>query len=124
MPEVSIQVAGRQYRVGCGEGEEAHVTRMAAMIDEEATKLTEALGQMPEGRLMMMSALMLADRLNDAEKASATAERKAANAEKLAEKQAAPSDLFNPEREAEVAKNLDALADRIEALAGRVQGSA
>ena len=51
------------------------------------------------------------------------AEQKAANAEKLAEAQAS-SDLFNEEREDQIARNLDALADRIEALAGRVQGSA
>ena len=124
MPEISIEVGGRPYRIRCGDGQEAHVTRMAAMIDDEAKGLIGANGQMPEGRLLVMSALLLADKLDEAEKAKAAAERKAANAEKLAKEQAAPSDMFSSEREAEVAKNLDALADRIEALAGRVQGSA
>lgn len=124
MPEVSIEVAGRPYRIRCGEGEEAHVTRMASMIDAEASKLVASLGQMPEGRLMLMSALMIADQLDEAKKAAAEAERRAVNAEKLAETKTPPSDLFSPEREEEIAKNLDALADRIEALAGRVAGSA
>ena len=124
MPEVTIQVAGMRYRIGCGEGEEPHVTRMAALIDSEAAKLTSQLGQMPEGRLMLMSALMIADQLDEANKAASAAERRAVNAEKLAESRGAPSDLFNDEREAEIARNLDALADRIDALTGRVQGSA
>ena len=124
MPEVTIEVAGRRYRVGCGEGEEAHVTRMAALIDAEAVKLSRSMGQMPEGRLMLMSALMIADRLDEATKALSAAERRVVNAEKLAESRGKPSDLFSDEREAEIARNLDALADRIEALAGRVRGSA
>lgn len=124
MPEVNVEVAGRRYRVGCGDGEEAHVTRMAGLIDAEATKLSGALGQMPEGRLMLMSALMIADKLDEANKALAAAERRVVNAEKLAETRGAPSDLFNDEREAEIARSLDALADRIDALAGRVSGSA
>lgn len=124
MPELSIEVAGRSYRIRCGEGEEAHVTRMASLIDSEAAKLTESLGTMPEGRLMLMSALLIADKLDEANKAASAAERRAVNAEKLAETRGAPSDLFNEEREAEIARNLDALADRIDALAGRMQGSA
>lgn len=124
MPEVTIEVAGRRYRVGCGEGEEAHVTRMAALIDAEASKLSDGLGQMPEGRLLLMAALMIADRLDEATKAVGAAERRAANAEKLARNHGEPTDLFSEEREAEIARSLDALADRIEALAGRVQGSA
>ena len=124
MPEVSIEVAGRSYRIRCGDGEEQHVARMAAMIDAEATELVKSLGAMPEGRLMLMSALMIADKLDEAKKAASSSERRAVNAEKLAETRGASSDLFSPEREAEIAKNLDELADRIEALAGRVQGTA
>ena len=97
---------------------------MGGLIDAEANSLIRQLGQMPEGRLMLMSALMIADKLDEAKKAAATAERKAANAEKLAEARGAPSDLFNEEREAEIAKNLDELATRIDALTGRMAGSA
>lgn len=124
MPEVTIEVGGRRYRVGCGEGEEAHVTRMAAMIDAEAETLARTLGQMPEGRLLLMSALLLADKLDEAAKAVSAAERRAVNAEKLADSRGAPSDLFSDEREAEIARSLDALTDRIDALTGRVQGTA
>ncbi|MEM1161489.1 MAG: hypothetical protein AAGJ28_11190, partial [Pseudomonadota bacterium] len=67
---------------------------------------------------------MVADKLSDAQSALGAAERRAVNAEKMAESRSAPSDLFNPEREEEIARNLDALADRINALAGRMEGTA
>ena len=123
MPEVTVDVAGRSYRLGCGEGEEVHLVRLAELIDNEATRLQRKMGQMTEGRLMLMSALMLADKLAEAEQAQAVAERKAANAEKLAEARAS-QDMFSPEREAQIAANLDALAERIEVLAGRVEATA
>lgn len=121
MPEVDIQVAGRSYRVGCGEGEEAHLTRLAERIDTEASALAQKMGQVNEGRLMLMAALMLADRLSDAEAGLAKAEARAANVQKVSQDQPPPADLFNTEREAQIAETLDALAERIEALAGRVE---
>ncbi|MEM6624785.1 MAG: cell division protein ZapA [Pseudomonadota bacterium] len=123
MPEVAVDVAGRAYRLGCGEGEEAHLMRLAELVDAEAQRLHSKLGQMTEGRLMLMAALMLADRLSEAETARTAAERRAATAEKLAEARAS-SDLFGPERETEITETLDALAERIEALTGRVQETA
>lgn len=122
MPEVTVEIAGRSYRIGCGEGEEQHLMALAARVDGEAARLSR-LGQMPEGRLLLMSALMLADRLSEAEAAASAADRRAANAEKMAESRDAEG-LFGPEREAEIADSLNALATRIETLVGRIDGSA
>lgn len=123
MPEVTVEVAGRAYRLGCGEGEEAHLTALAARVDGEASRLGE-MGQLPEGRLMLMSALMLADRLAEAEAAAEAARRRAAEveAEAEAERRSAPADGQGHEREAEVAATLEALAARIESLAERIDG--
>lgn len=120
MPEVTVDVAGRSYRVGCGEGEEVHLVRLAEMVDTEATRLNRKLGNMPEGRLMLMSALMLADKLFEAETAKGEAERTAMNAQKLAEARAGAESL-SQQREDEIAASLDALAARIEGLADRVE---
>jgi cell division protein ZapA len=123
MPEVLVEIGGRSYKLGCGEGEEQHLMALAARVDGEAARLGHSLGQMGEGRLMLMSALMLADRLSDAEAALQAAERRAAKAEKVA--QARPSDGgFGPEQEAEIAAGIDALAERIESLAFRIEGGA
>ena len=119
MPEVTVEVGGRSYRLGCGEGEEQHLMALAARVDGETAKLGQ-MGQLPEGRLMLMSALMLADRLSEAEQAAAAAERRAAEAER----RAAEAGRIEPEREVEIAAGLDALATRIETLAERIDGGA
>lgn len=119
MPEVTVDVAGRSYRLGCGEGEEQHLRALAARVDGEAARLG-ATGHLPEGRLMLMSALMLADRLSEAEQAAAAAERRAAEAERKARE----GGQTDPEREGEIAASLEALAARVETLAGRLDGDA
>jgi cell division protein ZapA len=117
MPEVTVEVAGRSYRLGCGEGEEQHLLALAARVDGEAARLG-GLGQMPDNRLILMSALMLADRLSEAEQAAAAAERRAAEAERRVTK----AGDVDPEREVEIAVSLEALAARIEALSSRIDG--
>ena len=67
MPEVTVDIAGRSYRLGCGAGEEEHLTGLATMLDTEARGLLQQFGQMSEGRLLLMTALMAADRLGEAE---------------------------------------------------------
>jgi cell division protein ZapA len=123
MPEVTVEVAGRSYRLGCGEGEEQHLLALAARVDGEAARLGQSLGQMGEGRLLLMSGLMLADRLSEAEAALRAAERRAAQAEKAAAARAA-DDHAGAEQEAEIAASLDALSERIESLAVRVERGA
>ncbi|MEM9049160.1 MAG: cell division protein ZapA [Pseudomonadota bacterium] len=67
MPEIDIAIAGRTYRVACDPGEETHLTAAARMIDLEADALRKTAGSIPESRLMLMSALIIADRLNSTE---------------------------------------------------------
>ena len=159
MPEVTVFVAGREYRMGCAEGEEAHLMHLAELVDTEAARLQRKIGQVGEGRLMLMSALMLADKMTEAQSGQAAAAEAETTASDLAEKisileaqlaeaksaqadaevradaaraeaQASADDLrersslYGPEREAEIASSLDALAARIETLAGRVEASA
>lgn len=62
MPEVTIHVGGREFRVACQEGEEHYLTTAAQMLDREASTLISQIGRMPEGRMLLMAGLMLADR--------------------------------------------------------------
>lgn len=110
MPEVTVDVGGRSYRMGCGEGEEKHLLGLATRIDTEAQALQRQFGQMPEGRLLMMTALMIADKLAEAEAKAQETEQK------LAKTRSQSSDLFGSEREAELTKRINALVARIESL--------
>ncbi|MEL6479224.1 MAG: cell division protein ZapA [Pseudomonadota bacterium] len=117
MAEVSVRIGGRVYRLGCGEGEEAALTGYGKAMDQIAEDIQRSLPQpVPEGRLLVMVGMMLADQMAEMQRKTAEAERKAAEARKLADSRAAPDDLFNAEVEADMAARLDAIAARIENL--------
>ena len=116
MAEVTVEVGGRSYRLACENGEEPHLTALCARIDAEARRLARSMGQMPEGRLMLMSALMIADKLPDAEKEVTALGRKLAEARRLADERGTSSDLFSKEREAALDAVITALAARLEKL--------
>ncbi|MDP2087285.1 MAG: cell division protein ZapA [Gemmobacter sp.] len=63
MPELDIQIGGRSFQVACQEGEELFLRTAAGLLDAEATPLMAQAGRMPEARMLLMSGLMLADRL-------------------------------------------------------------
>ncbi len=124
MSEVTVDVAGRSYRLGCGPDEEEHLTDLASKLDAEARALVRQFGQMSEGRLLLMTALMIADRLAEAEDKTYQAEQRLAPAEKLAESRAQPSDMFDPEREEELTSRINALVAQIESLGGDSEAGA
>ena len=62
MPEVNIHIGGRTFEVSCQAGEESYLQSAAAMLNEEAQVLSDQIGRMPEGRMLLMSGLLLADR--------------------------------------------------------------
>lgn len=82
MAEVNVRVGGRAYALACREGGEVRLAQLAAAVDAEAAVLTQALGAMAEGRLLLSAALTLADRLDVAEAALSAA---ADQAERLAQ---------------------------------------
>jgi cell division protein ZapA len=62
MPEMTITIGGRNFEVSCQEGEQSILEAAAGVLDAEARTLVEQVGRMPEGRMLLMSGLMLADR--------------------------------------------------------------
>ena len=62
MPEVTIQIGGRGFEVSCQEGEESYLHSAAKMLDDEAQVLSDQIGRMPEGRMLLMAGLLLADK--------------------------------------------------------------
>ncbi len=124
MSEVTVDVAGRSYRLGCGPEEEEHLTGLATMLDSEARGLLRQFGQMSEGRLLLMTALMIADRLAEAEDKTDQTEQRLAQSEKLADSRAEPSDMFSPEREEELTNRINALVAQIESMGGDSEAGA
>ena len=70
MTELEISIGGRIFSVACDNEEQEKVREAAALINEEADAIQSKLGRLPETKMLLLSALMIADRLVDLESES------------------------------------------------------
>ena len=111
MAQVTIEVNGRPYTVGCQDGQENHLVELASLFDRQVRQVGHSVGQLGETRLFLMGALLLADELSDT---------RARLAQAQAELSRIQSDAIRLETRA--ANALDAAARRIEALSTKAAG--
>jgi cell division protein ZapA len=116
MSEVSVTINGRRYQIACDDGQEAHLTRLASYIDQRVAELVAAIGQVGEGRLLVMASLLIADELSDA---YSKLEDKG-GAPPLGRDPATDEAKLHEKIDEIVAPNLEKLADRLESIAGRL----
>lgn len=122
MPEVNIQIGGRSFDVACQAGEEHFLITAAKLLDAEATTLGSAIGRMPEGQMLLMAGLMLADKTVGLEERLAEAERaKAEQAARIAELENQPAP--EPQR-VEVAVMPEGVTDTFAEIAARAEALA
>ena len=95
MTELEISIGGRIFSVACDNEEQEKVREAAALINEEADSIQSQLGRLPESKMLLLSALMIADRLVDLETESKV----------LKEKSEDLSDLKNKNQELERHRN-------------------
>ena len=134
MPEINIQIGGRDFTVACQPGEEPYLQAAARMLDTEATVILGQIGRMPVDRMLLMAGLMLADKtaaLEDEVKGlqdklaaqektlAASEERLADRARRIAALQDAATRTELPDRFtdglAELAARAEAIADELDA---------
>jgi cell division protein ZapA len=68
MSHVSVTINGRQYRMACEDGQEAHLVRLAKDLDQRVGELRTRFGEIGDMRLLVMAALTVADELAEAGK--------------------------------------------------------
>jgi cell division protein ZapA len=66
MGQINVQINGRSHTVACDDGQEEHLTELAQFVATQAEKLAGSLGQVPDSRLLLMTALVVADELGEA----------------------------------------------------------
>lgn len=66
MAQITVEVNGRPYAVGCEDGQEQHLQELARMFDQQVRHVSQDMGQLGDTRLFLMGALLLADELADA----------------------------------------------------------
>ncbi len=106
MPKVSLQIHGRTYDLACDEGQEDQLKELAGYVNRRMKELQSTVGDIGELRLLVMTSLLIADELSDCLKR-----------EGLELGEEIPSD-DNP-----IAQNMEWTADRIEAIAARLEAS-
>lgn len=106
MPDVDIIVGGRRYAIHCRDGEEAHVARLAGVIDRKALGVRQSSSAaLSEAQELLFAALLLADEVDELRRTSPSS---AAGGDEGA----AASDS--------VAGTLETLAIRLEGLAQKL----
>ena len=85
MPELKINIGGRDFEVASQEGEEHFLKSAAALLDAEASVLSSQIGRLPEPRMLLMAGLMLADKTAGIDEQLRALEQKLAAQETLIE---------------------------------------
>ncbi len=65
MPNITVTVNGKNYTVGCEDGEEDHVRDLAAYVNKHVNDLAGGVGQVGDARLLLMAGLVVADELSE-----------------------------------------------------------
>jgi cell division protein ZapA len=116
MPQVSVTINGRQFRLACEDGEEARLAHLAQDLDARIVQLRARFGEIGDTRLTIMAALALADELSEVKEKLQRLEPELA---KLQEASVVSADRAQATQAAVVAA-LNAAAERIESLTRRL----
>lgn len=113
MGQVTVTIAGKVYRMACGDGEEAHLESLAALYDARIEEMRRSLGELGDMRLHVMAALMIADEMSVVKKRVETLEQKVG----ALQDDAGSADARAETLEHEAAAAIAGAAERIERLA-------
>ena len=70
MAVVTFKIAGRPYKIACADGQENHILELARFLDTKANALTQNIGFIPEGQLLAMVSILVAEELMHEKKES------------------------------------------------------
>lgn len=105
MPDVTLTVNGRPYKIGCDEGQEERVMELGAYIDETVSQISSAGAATNDSHLLVLAGLVMADELFE-KRANGGAEPAAGNSDA---------------DESAYAEVVNHLATRVEELAKRLE---
>ncbi len=108
MSHLSITINGQNYTIACDDGQEDRIRELAAGIDTKIQSLVGEVGQVGDNRLLVMAGLLVADEL---------AELKESTGGSPGQENSASGD------DTDIAEGIDHLAQRIEAIASRLEQS-
>ncbi len=119
MGSVNVTINGRQFRIGCEDGQEQHIGQLANDFDTLINDLRGRIGEVGDARLTIMAALTVADDLSEA-----TRKLRVLEAEVSALKEARVVSVDHAEAtQAAVIAAFNAAAERLEGIARKLNST-
>jgi cell division protein ZapA len=63
MPDLKVIIGGRNFIISCNPGEESAAEESANLLSAEADLLNSQLGRLPEDKMLLLSGLLLGDKI-------------------------------------------------------------
>jgi cell division protein ZapA len=116
MSQVTVTINGRHFRMDCEDGQESHLTGLAAELDRRIERLRAKFGEIGDTRLTVMAALTVADELVETGNRLRRIEAEVASLQEARVVAAAHAQAT----QAAIAAALNAAAERIEGITRRL----
>ena len=108
MGQVNLTINSRPFAVACDDGQEGRIRRLGQYVDAKVMEFVGNIGQVGEARLLLLTALVIADELADANEALRLERNGSRAAAAAAVTEAAASGING------IAKRVEAIAARLE----------
>ncbi len=79
MAQVTVNIDGKAYRMACEEGQEDHLTELAARFDRYVGHLKQQFGEIGDLRITVMAGIMVMDELSEVSRRLKTLETEVEN---------------------------------------------
>ena len=118
MAQVTVTIDGKAYRMACEEGQEDHLTGLAARFDQYVGHLKSQFGEIGDLRITVMAGIMVMDELSELSRKVASLE---AEVEKLNSARAGALE-DRDQNEQVLVSMLSELTGRLDSLAAKLTG--
>jgi cell division protein ZapA len=118
MGQVAVTIDGKSYRMACDDGQEDHLSGLAALFDSRIQDMRQSFGEIGDMRLAVMAAITMADEVSELRRKLAEGEAELVAARRAA----AGADAAAEARSADAAAAVAALAERVERIAKSLAG--
>lgn len=116
MAQVTVNIDDKAYRMACEEGQEDHLTELAARFDKYVSHLKTQFGEIGDLRITVMSGIMVMDELHEVQRKMRGLESELETLKKTRD-----NALNKVEKtDSDVAAALEQVAARIEAIAAKL----
>jgi len=117
--EVSVEINGRKYRMACEDGQETHLSSLAARFNRYIDEYKGTFGEIGDNRLTVMAGIAVVDELAETERKLNELRSELQTVTKAGNDVAAEAESM----EAKFAAKLADVARRIESIATAVDGA-